>query len=730
MSRIRSKIGSRDCAARNLYALSVKLRLPALLAICLSCGFGQQLNASNGNSFLAPTMINRAGKNVPIFSLQSGLRLNVDTTWVGNRGYRPIRVTIDSAKPVTADTLVTIRFSAGGWRSSYRAINVEADLEVKQGLSKSISTFQVPQYVDWNSFGWDVWVDGVKDKHLCVERAGFNTGNTGTMSVGTFSTASTAGNLSNMDAMSLLQAPANGSIDFQDLDSANLPSNWIEYSTMDAVITTIPKLELAKVSAPQQLEALLRWVRAGGNLLVNDMGQDYSDLHVLDQLINAPTAVPDPTTDSTTEATKDIGRWRFLVFDEKGQRRLKDLVNLSMRTPADQDKPAAYGRRDSASPNRAADSRRWFVAQAFGLGTIFAIQEESNSRLNSVNDISAALERCALSENFDWATRHGNDPGAGNPNHNDWLIPDVGAAPVFEFQMLITLFVIAIGPVNYWLLKRRNQLPLLLITVPIAALATTAILFTYGFLADGIGVRVRARSLTMLDQPAGEVASWARLSYYAGIAPSDGLRMPSDTVVYPIQPAISRYNSFGRRQLDQQRSLEWAQQQRLTRGWLASRSPTQYLALTSKATQKQLRFEKQAEQFSAINQLGSKVLALVAQDDDGNIYTCDEIETDGTSVMQASNFIQAASKLRRFLVENQPQLPAGFDARNNRRRNQFGAATSTSLMELQFEAIVSPLASGWGERAFVAITETGIEVPLGVEGVTESGSFHLVRGIW
>ena len=51
----------------------------------------------------------------------------------------------------------------------------------------------------------------------------------------------------------------------------------------DAVITTIKKLEIAKVSAPEELTALLRWVRAGGTLIVNDLGQDYSDLHELDR---------------------------------------------------------------------------------------------------------------------------------------------------------------------------------------------------------------------------------------------------------------------------------------------------------------------------------------------------------------------------------------------------------------------------------------------------------------
>ena len=49
------------------------------------------------------------------------------------------------------------------------------------------------------------------------------------------------------------------------------------------------------------------------------------------------------------------------------------------------------------------------------------------------------------------------------------LVPGVGLAPVTEFHVLITLFVLVIGPVNYWLLKRWRRLHLMVLTVPLAA---------------------------------------------------------------------------------------------------------------------------------------------------------------------------------------------------------------------------------------------------------------------
>ena len=85
--------------------------------------------------------------------------------------------------------------------------------------------------------------------------------------------------------------------------------------------------------------------------------------------------------------------------------------------------------------------------------------------------------------------------------------------------MLITLFVLLIGPLNYWWLKRAKRLHLMVLTVPLAAIVTTAGLAAYAVLADGFDTKVRLYSYTTLDQRTGDAACWARLSYYSGLAP-------------------------------------------------------------------------------------------------------------------------------------------------------------------------------------------------------------------
>ena len=162
-----------------------------------------------------------------------------------------------------------------------------------------------------------------------------------------------------------------------------------------------------------------------------------------------------------------------------------------------------------------------------------------------------------------WGTRHGVVPSAPSPSFPTLLIPDVGLAPIGEFQFLITLFVILIGPVLYWLLRRSGRLHLMILAVPAAALAVTATMFLYALFGDGLSARLRAFSYTRLDQQQGKAYRWARLSYYAGLAPAEGLAFPTDTAVYPVLP--SGVQRRGRRsRTTTTRTVDWAGRQLLT----------------------------------------------------------------------------------------------------------------------------------------------------------------------
>ena len=110
----------------------------------------------------------------------------------------------------------------------------------------------------------------------------------------------------------------------------------------------------------------------------------------------------------------------------------------------------------------------------------------------------------------------------------------------------------------------------------------SAALFAYAMLADG-SARV-LRSVTQIDQRREHAVCWTRHSYYAGLAPSGGLRFPDDVAVFPLEYHPSESNHH-------QKELIWEGDQWLANGWLPSRRPTQYLTVRSRKSRRQLELE-------------------------------------------------------------------------------------------------------------------------------------------
>jgi hypothetical protein len=368
--------------------------------------------------------------------------------------------------------------------------------------------------------------------------------------------------------------------------------------------------------------------------------------------------------------------------------------------------------------------------RGYGLGAVVAFRDAiPSSMLTGPPSSYNAATQSLIAPRATWSTRHGNQPDTDNAEFNNWLIPDVGVAPVGQFQFLITLFILGIGPLNYWLLKRKNKLPLLLATVPLSAAITTLLLFSYGLFADGFGVRARGRTLTLLDQRTGQVAAWGRLSYYAGIAPREGLAIPRDQVMYPIYPQWALRYRYGGQVPTTLREVVWSDEQQLTKGWLQSRTPTQYHAIAARPSAKKLELRTTGEGLRVMNRLGVDVTHLAVEDGGGKFYWCTDLAKGKGKVVPARDQTEIASEIRRLFTANLPEFPSGA-ADNNNRNMYYGFQLAQSLMEARLEAINSPMVASWGRRKYIAFTKQAIELDLGLDDVAEESSFHVVEGSW
>jgi hypothetical protein len=335
--------------------------------------------------------------------------------------------------------------------------------------------------------------------------------------------------------------------------------------------------------------------------------------------------------------------------------------------------------------------------------------------------------------------RHGLMYGQENPDFDNFLIAEVGLPPVRAFRVLITLFVIGIGPVNYWLLVRRRRLHLLLFTVPAAALLISCGLFAYGIIADGFTTYLRARSFTELDQRSHEAVTWSRMSYYAGLAPSAGLVAPDDVVFLPLERSDNR-SSFHNRRVD------WNGMQHLSRGWLMSRTPTQYITVRACESEASLgiAFDPQTSDCAVVNRLGTRVHHLLLCNEDGQVYLGREIAPAGRVRLQkvAKDDESSREDFLDHLARHFPTLPAdapaspieyifGIRTAAKYYQGDEGVTTSMSLLETGLLGVRRAVKSeGLEPRTYVALVDRPRELAIGIDEPTETQSSYVILGRW
>ena len=692
----------------------------ATLALLLY-GWTNSCFATNGDVIELP--ISPSG-NI-IYSKQSDLDLRVNTVWAGMHGYRPVTCVVSTRSPQTADRQIMIRILAGSYRNEQPAIVVEKEFELPAGELSATARFLVPQYVEWRSVGCETYVDGVKDDDLSIRQypfAGSQTGNN--FSALLFDDADRV-------PWRMFRNIRGGPAELFHSPTGELLHSWTEYSSLDVVVTTLADLKIDHARNPERFPELLKWVRAGGNLWVSSAGKTYQYIPEIEKYLNIVGEGADTKTDPASLISRG---WRFPKIGNPTSDTLNQYSQLYSPVEAEEiaKLEATSDAEQQADAQQEETSAQWFTIRPVGMGTVtaFAMNHPDLSR-GEAQELSWAITQSLLSDRLSWVTRHGNAPDQGNDNFNDFLIPDVGTAPVTAFQVLMSLFVLGIGPVNYFFLKGREKLPLLLLTIPVAAAVTTLLLLIYGFASEGFGTMVRARSFTLLDQKANAAVCWSRLSYFAGMAPSGGLDFPRDTLIYPILPSLrlGDYREI-RRYANQRRELHWYGSQHLVDGWLASRTPTQYLTITSRDSNKELGIEVREKSLAVTNRLGVDIQTLVVEGYDGTIYMGEKLDDGASLELLPIKQAEAMKSLRTLLSANEPQFPAGTYESLSLGSGIDILPFSRNLMETQIAAITSAVSKDWSAGTYIAVTDKAVDLSLGMDDVVENSSFHIVRGIW
>lgn len=191
--------------------------------------------------------------------------------------------------------------------------------------------------------------------------------------------------------------------------------------------------------------------------------------------------------------------------------------------------------------------------------------------------------------------------------------------PVRSMFWLVFVAAALIGPVNLWLVARKNRHIWLLWTVPTLSLATCVIILIYALLSEGITPFTRVLALTILDEKHAESSTIGIVGHYCPLTPSDGLMFSGDTEVSPLLEN-NRYGS------GQMRDMSWDQGQHLSVGWVASRVPAYFEMRKPGLQRERLEVTFTGTSCSVVNGLGSKITHLKLADAEGRLYEGEMID--------------------------------------------------------------------------------------------------------
>lgn len=536
-----------------------------------------------------------------------------------------------------------------------------------------------------------------------------------------------------------------------------LPASWVDYTAVDLVAIRLDTLASLR---PDERAALLDWAAAGGRLIVHRAGPTPTEAEELARLLGKPAGpeVWRPADPAARQALPAVLPTAGGMVPNEGNplplplpagNPFEPMLREFLNAQGMAERPDLSGPRWPATPSA-------FAVRRLGFGHVAAVSEDV---FTGSGADWAWLLRSLHGPATAWPIRHGLSSGAGDIEFINQPIPGVRGVPALAFLTLITLFAIAIGPANYFLLWRKKRLSRLVLTVPAVAAVTSVLLFGYAAVAHGFGTKGRVRSVTLVDPATNRATSVSRIAVFSGLAPSRGLVFSKDTAVFPLLPYGEEFSDG---------EVDWTEAQGLTAGWLKTRTRTQFVTITRRGERGRLTVTPVSGGLRVVNGFSAAFRYLVVTGPDGGSHFTRGLAAGGEAVLKPLTD-DDRSAVREFANARRPDPPpgvekndivAGFGGRpwalfRESWRPNFGngllerhlsqLATSTSgekpsdgravagagepvrVDMAAKEDAVDPLA---GPRGFLAVVDGNPGIELGGLAVEERDSVHVLMGTW
>jgi len=454
--------------------------------------------------------------------------------------------------------------------------------------------------------------------------------------------------LTSKESRTLAQQTQNTYLQFRVMSQPDLTKQWLAYSDLDLIMLNAATWTDLIEDQPEEAAALQQFVAAGGALLM--YGND-STIPTAKQSINAgafeklpSSSVPIPNRvtarleltefNDTSPLTNTPWNGGFIKMSQQSG-------NSQFQHRQDVYDELAKSGSEMTTTMPAAKLATKIETADFGLGKIVLIHDEDPFPGSFQFWMALESELTQIAGVASWVERHGIEYKVGNTNYWRWLIESVGGPPVKSFLTLNTLFVLIVGPIAYFVLRKLDRLYLLYFAAPAFAVLFTGGLFSFAIFSDGVGTKLRTHQWTWVDSANQAVVHQDRSTIYSSFG-TDSLRFDRQSLVLAVLPSgVEDFSSRTGTSAPPTGRVRWTDDAQIWSGeFLPTRSQVQYQVLRPElGAALPLTFQKNSEEegFTVHNHSEQTIGPLFYCDSRSVCHSIDSLEAGQSAVMQVSS---------------------------------------------------------------------------------------------
>ncbi len=199
------------------------------------------------------------------------------------------------------------------------------------------------------------------------------------------------------------------------------------------------------------------------------------------------------------------------------------------------------------------------------------------------------------------------------------LLPNLTEIPLRLLFVVMLVFVLLIGPLNFWYLRRKKKEPWILVTTPVISLIFCAVVILFITFSEGWYSRGRAVAITLLDQTAQQSVTRAWMAVYAPISPRGGFNFRAGDCL--------EFGHMGSPKLNLNESQHYIS------GLLIPRVPLDYELKRVETRRERLQVQSvENGQLRLVNGLGGSLQSLAVVGHDSRIYRSQGVIGAGAAI--------------------------------------------------------------------------------------------------